>query len=385
MIPLSEQKNTGYWKIGNVEYANKMQAFFAAQEQNLGPDSVSYHYNDLWWDQADWSKEPPETLDELYVRRARQLREKYDTIIIRFSGGSDSANILRTFVDNNIKVDVVAMAVYSDGDPDWTISPNNIEKRLLALPLIEQLKDQGAEFKAVVSDYGDALSILKDRPEWYLDYNTPKLTMVELLNFQCTRAPEYQEYNNSRTCTIVGKDKPGVWCSNGKIWFWKVYDFYSHMTQPCNDMIPEPFYWSADMPEIPIKQSHVVKNFYKDKLEGGNMVKFDMHSLTFTGKCRLIPLIYPKYYGYIDPFDKELPYYDMSKDVVQWKKENDFSVWSPRIMGTDWTCHLSPYYQTWVDGIHNLDRKLKREFKNGETIWRDGIVPVYTKSRWLGK
>ena len=383
MIPLSQQKNTAYWKIGDVEYPNKMQAIFAAQEQNLGPDSITYGFNEYWWDQHDWAIEPTESLDELYVRRARQLREKYDTIIIRFSGGSDSANILRIFVDNNIKVDVVAMSVYNDGDLDWTIVPNNIEKRELALPLIEQLKDQGAEFKAVVSDYGDALSIIKNRPEWYLDYITPRLAMVELLNFQCTRAPEYQEYNNPRTCTVVGLDKPNVWCKHGKIWYWQIHDYFSHMTVPCNEMIPEPFYWSADMPEIPIKQSHVVKNFYKNHLGACKTATPETHYIT--SKNSLIPLIYPKYYGHVDPFADKLPYYDMSESVALWKKENEYGAHSPIAMGSDTNCYLSPYYQTWVDGIDTLEHKLQRRFKNRESIWRDGIVPIYAKSRWLGK
>lgn len=383
MTSLREQKNTACWTVGETEYANKIQAFFAAQQQNLGPDKVRFHYNDLWWDQADWTQEPNESLDELYVRRARQLREKYDTIIIRFSGGADSVNILRTFVDHDIKVDVVAMSVYSDGDPDWNIVPNNIEKKMLALPLIERLKDQGAEFRAVVSDYGDALSIIHNRPEWYLDYNAPRLSMVELLNFQCTKAADYKVYDNPSTCTVVGLDKPSVWCAHKKTWFWRIHDFLSHMTVPCNSMIPEPFYWSADMPEIPIKQSHVVKNFFKKHIETGNTTYTGVH--WFCRKTQLIPLIYPTYFGNLDPLADKLPYYDMTEDVEQWKSQNGVGEASPLAMGTTTTCHLSPYYQTWVDGIDALEQKLQRRFKCGDSIWRDGVLPIYTKSRWLGK
>jgi len=50
-----------------------------------------------------------ESLDFLYALRARQLREKYDYLVLYFSGGADSTNILKTFIDNNIFLDEIVM------------------------------------------------------------------------------------------------------------------------------------------------------------------------------------------------------------------------------------------------------------------------------------
>lgn len=103
------EKNRGYWCVAGEYFNNKVTAILAAQHRELNFSDITYHYNDEWYDQHDWSVEPSESLDELYLKRARQLREKYKTLIFRYSGGADSTNILRTFVDNNIKLDIVTM------------------------------------------------------------------------------------------------------------------------------------------------------------------------------------------------------------------------------------------------------------------------------------
>jgi hypothetical protein len=41
-------------------------------------------------------------LKTLYKERAQQLRDNYDELILYYSGGSDSHNILHTFLQNNI-------------------------------------------------------------------------------------------------------------------------------------------------------------------------------------------------------------------------------------------------------------------------------------------
>ena len=53
-------------------------------------------------------------IDELYRQRAHQLRDKYDYVVLWFSGGADSNNVLNSFIDNDIKIDeVVSMINYS--------------------------------------------------------------------------------------------------------------------------------------------------------------------------------------------------------------------------------------------------------------------------------
>lgn len=382
MTKPSQIKNRGYWKVNGVEYSNKVQAILSAQEQHLGLRDITYHYNDTWWDAVDWSIEPSKSLDEIYVQRAKQLREKYKTLILRFSGGSDSVNILRTFVDNNIKIDIVSINLWKEGDPDNTVVPNNIEKELLAFPLLKQLQEQGADFKIIVSDQSELFSILDHNPKWFLDIDAPRFSVIDIVAYRSCTGAEYLEYNNPETCIIVGSDKPQVWCKNEKIWHYKIYDCLHSMFNPANKMIPEPFYWSADMPEIPIKQSHEIKNFYRNKLD---LMSGNDDKQLITKKSRLIPIIYPKYFGHVDPHRDDLPYYDMTEDALKFKKDNGLGTWAPRGMGTDFTVHLSPYYAFWKGGIDLADTMIHRQYKNMDTIWQGGLQLIYTKSRWLGK
>jgi hypothetical protein len=55
----------------------------------------------------NWKVEPTETLDELYVLRAQELRDTYDYLILCYSGGTDSTHVLETFYYNNIHIDEI--------------------------------------------------------------------------------------------------------------------------------------------------------------------------------------------------------------------------------------------------------------------------------------
>jgi hypothetical protein len=386
MISLSEIKNQGYWTVDSEEFNNKVKAILYAQEKNLGTDSIQYHYNDQWWDQHDWSQEPVENLDDLYVKRAKQLRDQYETLILRFSGGADSLNILKTFVENNIKIDIVSVQLWKLGDPDNTIVPNNIEKELIAFPLLKELQSKGADFKVIVSDQSELFSVIADDPTWFLKFDTPRFTLTDIVAHRSCTTEEYQEYNKPSTCVIVGVDKPRVKVKHNKIWYFEIDDcFHSlHRTNESN-MVQEPFYWTADMPEIPIKQSHEVKKFYKNNIELLAPAEDPTIRLcAATQKIRLVPIIYPRWFGHIDPSQESLPYYDMTKDALEWRKQNGLSAWSPRGMGTDRTMHLSPYYSTWQQGIELADSMIDRRFKRTNSIVIGGLFQGYSKKRWLG-
>ena len=374
-------KNRGYWRVNGECFDNKVKAILAAQHQELGFDDVSYHYNDEWYDQHDWSVEPKETLEELYLKRAQQLREKYKTLILRYSGGADSLNILRTFVDNNIKLDIVTMNEWhAPGENPW-LSVANIEKKLIAKPFVEDLVKQGAKFKVIVNDFSPTISVLGSDPGWIFDIDAPRFNCIDITAHRACTTEEFEEWNDPSTAVIVGVDKPKVWVRNGgKIWYFSQNDTLHSMHNRADHMIPEPFYWSADLPELVIKQCHVVKNYWRHHLDKVDITENDKQSIQ--KKTQLIPLIYPKYYGHLDPHASELPYWDHDDITSQYRNGNHQS---PRGYGWDWEFHKSPYFKVWKDGIDLADRIIHRRFKTKDTIWENGLLVCRTKSRWLGK
>jgi len=96
----------GHWEVGNREFKNKFQALIFATETN---QEVDYIYFDQIWKDFDRSLLGKISLKELYRQRARQIRDSYDYLILYFSGGADSYNVLRSFIDNNIKLDEVCV------------------------------------------------------------------------------------------------------------------------------------------------------------------------------------------------------------------------------------------------------------------------------------
>jgi hypothetical protein len=88
-------KKLGYYNCDGLEFESKIQAFFHSLKTNK---PVEWIFNDFEFNLHDWLNEPLESLDQLYDKRARELREKYDYLILSYSGGSDSHQILMSFI-----------------------------------------------------------------------------------------------------------------------------------------------------------------------------------------------------------------------------------------------------------------------------------------------
>ena len=99
-----EWDKRGYYKVGNQKFYSKAQAILYDQQNHKGIDFI---FNDEDFLSADWKNEPQESLDEIYKQRAQQLREKYDYLVLSYSSGVDSTNILHSFLYNNIHLDEV--------------------------------------------------------------------------------------------------------------------------------------------------------------------------------------------------------------------------------------------------------------------------------------
>ena len=93
-------------------------------------EEVFFYYNDEIYDKIDWSIEPPGTLDFYYKEQAQRIRDSYDYVILCFSGGADSTNILNTFYYNNIKMETYKINLDSD-DKNIKLNLNGIYKKVV--------------------------------------------------------------------------------------------------------------------------------------------------------------------------------------------------------------------------------------------------------------
>ena len=65
---------------------------------------VYLHYYDEIYTKLNWKIEPPEPIEYYYKEQAQRIRDQYDYLILCYSGGYDSTNILETYHFNNIKL-----------------------------------------------------------------------------------------------------------------------------------------------------------------------------------------------------------------------------------------------------------------------------------------
>jgi hypothetical protein len=252
--------NTFYYTVDGKRFNNKTLGLLYAK--NIGSD-LHWYYYDKEFSQYNWTIEPTESLDELYRRRAQQLRDQYKKIAICYSGGYDSTNIINTFLENKLFIDeVIIVGAFSKDKQAGSDENHNGEIYYNAFP---KLKELDPRTKVTIIDY----TTLWDKLELVKQYD------VELLsNLNTHYSPHhwfwYQlsefTYNKEDTAIIWGCDKPLVFKKNNKFYHHfsdaaaTSYGFQGRMNydnQVGTTNIN--FYWSTDCVPLIIKQCHTIK------------------------------------------------------------------------------------------------------------------------------
>ena len=92
-------------------YDNRYDAVYDKYHNN---EMVYFYYRDEEYDKINWKIEPSENLAQLYKERAQQIRDTYDYVVLCYSGGIDSTNVLESFYYNNIHIDeIVSVGSFS--------------------------------------------------------------------------------------------------------------------------------------------------------------------------------------------------------------------------------------------------------------------------------
>lgn len=268
---MQDKDKFGFYQVGDLKFYSKFDAAVVAKQSG---QPLRWNFNDNVFEKCSWDKEPTQSLAEIYKRRAIQLREKYDYLILWYSGGSDSDNILRTFVDNNIRIDEVAgyTNFEATGDRnDWL----NDEIFNLTIPTIQKIKESSQPWvKHTIVDLSHmTMDFFKNKAnkfDWIYNINS----YLSPNNIIRTNIVEYQPDwlrlidQGKRVGFIWGLEKPKVVGINGK--FSAMFlDITDSAVTPHLQFTPRPglfhelFYWTPDCPEIVIKQCHVIKKFLK--------------------------------------------------------------------------------------------------------------------------
>ena len=266
--------NKGVYYCNGKPFFNKLEAIL---EANISGKHVEWDYHDAIFKQAQWDYNPPIELKELYRQRALQLREAYDHVVLFYSGGVDSWNILKTFIDNDIRLDEIYMFGAFEAEEKmydqwgWDRSPGYYTREIQqSLPLVKKL---AAEKKIKVNVYDWTKSILEaaNDPDWFWTAGVrfDPTCMVRSKFHKIFREHNEMLHRGKRVGFVYGVDKPRLLRDDTNIYFAFLDVIMTTGTLPTNDILneywenDEYFYWTPNMPELSIKQSHVVVNWLK--------------------------------------------------------------------------------------------------------------------------
>lgn len=255
----------GWYSVNGVKYTNKMLAIMDAQRTN---STVEWYFFDDIFQKVNWTVEPTETLPELYKKRALQIREQYDYVILMVSGGADSTNMLYSFLHNNILVDEVVAEIPLRGMSNWEWDNKDMssvntasEYKLAQLPLMHEIATKYPTVKTTLID--PFTKMINPKPgEWLVDCQD----LVNAYTGHRGRMDDQPHVmklveEGKRVAVVMGTDKPVVVEQGGCLFNMFVdlpINLPKQSTREGHDNINRVlFYWTPEMPELVVKMSHV--------------------------------------------------------------------------------------------------------------------------------
>lgn len=260
-------KKNGYYKVGDKNFIHKT---LALTEASRTKSNVSWEFNSDVFSKCDWQTPVQTSLLELYKLRAQQIRNKYDHIILAYSGGPDSDGVLDSFLINNIHLDEIVIqwpekltkgkfTVSTNRDPSNILS----EWELTAKPKLEYVKKHFPRTKVTFldmetldkEDYDDTFTLTNDSVDYIAIKRQRQIHAVSNALIE----------KGVNVAVIYGFDKPTFNIVDG--YFCTL--FLDRRIQVISDIGDgkarnvEFFYWTPDLPEISIKQAQIFYEFFK--------------------------------------------------------------------------------------------------------------------------
>lgn len=274
MNPTQDQSKLGYYRVGEHSVVSKVQALELGTQLNIHP---TWHFCDDIWNAQDWKTEPPESILELYKKRARQIREQYDTVVINYSGGSDSQTIVNAFLDANCHIDEIVTQWNSTIDANVnsaSADPDSIENefKYTTAPGINEIIKRSPQTRINYIDISEQAVAAYTNPEDYtwIYKSSEHLNPVYQTRWDPTVALDNRRILDTgrRVAFVSGIDKPRVTIKDNHYSLYFIDSLVNNggMATPDNNYDNYDrvlFFWTPDMPEIVIKQAHMIRSWFK--------------------------------------------------------------------------------------------------------------------------
>lgn len=375
-------KELGYYTCEGIEFETKLKAMIHANPRKL---PIQWHFNDSAFGLYDWTVEPSLSLDSLYDLRAKQIREQYDYVILSYSGGSDSNNILESFIRQGLIIDEIITTWALDASSSFIIQDqnvkdcwnNNAEFHLHTKHRLDYIKQQCPKTKITVLDSSNTIidSLLDgSNADWVHGkndvFNVTGAFQYNLLYFSEVRK---QFDRLGRVAYVIGVDKPRLIVRDNKMYLYFV-DKSSSIT-PIKESIveysnitPVLFYWSPESCDLLCKQAHTVYKYVKaNHYAKAIWESTDITTIRVVQEGILRNIIYSTWND---------TWFQVKKTTDDWYSELDY--WFTQ----GWAGTRE--HSIWLDGLKNLIPLVSSfiRYKTDGTIL--GTAPCISKMHYIG-
>lgn len=240
---------SAYYYTDNNKFHNPF-AMFSYAALHTPNTATSFYFYDKEFASLDWATEPSESFELLMETRARQLREKYNRLVLFFSGGTDSVTIYNTYKRLNIHLDEIVIGYHEDDSYGHSAKcvqwlQDNIYD---STTVITALSRDGypVRYESFKDDF------LVDNSFRYA-VNTFNGTYESIRQIQDSAV-----FKNNNSVVILGLEKPHVFFKDGA---WYTAHLDKLFAPFLNIDSTEWFFITPELPELHLKQVHLLKKY----------------------------------------------------------------------------------------------------------------------------
>jgi hypothetical protein len=375
-------KKLGYYVCNDKEFDSKIRALIYASSIKK---PITWIFNDDQFNTYPWHEESPFTLDELYNRRAREIREQYDYVILCYSGGSDSNNVLESFLRQGLLIDEIVTNWALDVSESFnqlsvtqrSTWNHNSEFKLHTASRLDYIKQTSPKTKITVIDTSEVLVktfLDADDESWVLKKNA-------VLNATGSSQYNYIHFANIRKqfdkdkkiALVIGTDKPKLKIEDNKLYMFfadkavNMVSIREHILEYPNAH-PVFFYWDPDCIEMLSKQGHTVLHWLKANPQYQWILKSTDYKITRRMQEELLKtVVYSNW---------NTAWFQVFKSLNDWDSELDY--WFTR----GWKG--TKEYEIWLAGIKYLTNQIPEFLDKDKSGNVRGTKTMYSNRFYIG-
>jgi hypothetical protein len=374
---------TGYYQVGTKYFVHKTNALIEASRTK---QEVRWEFNSDVYNSVDWRTPCTLSILELYRMRAQQLRDKYDYLIVTFSGGADSSNVVDSFLLNGIHIDEIVChwplkATQGKYKVSTDTSQYNVlsEWELAAKPKLDYIRKHYPKVKITITDTDE---FGHEDNEEIITLTRDKLDYASLKRFKAIFNLSSKLISKGlKVATVFGADKPNITMTKNVF----CCRFNDGCGNTVSDLIDgyernvEYFYWTPDLPEISVKQGQILYNYFKNYS--------NLRYLLGVDNTVLVPGDYKKITTHTDSqlyrsIISELLYPSWNAEIFQADKPENFI----KSEHHAWTRDRGQQYflESWESAVMNYFNQIDKKFFLDPTNLNKGYDPFYSRSYPIG-